>query len=98
MDLFPTLVDLCGLRKVPDCPQEMDTSGVDACVEGKSLADVINDGSGDTGESEVVLVQQERYMTTMGYSIVTQAYRCDCWLGIRNKYLGIKACTTIPCP
>ena len=79
IDLFPTLVDLVGLPSVSKCPSSMVTSQVDLCVEGKSLAPMIQgDSSIDAGNFSA-LVQTARYPDhtdhIMGYSLVTDNYR-----------------------
>ena len=75
VDVFPTLVDLAGLRSVRACPQKMDNSQIDLCTEGKSLAPLVEANGSSRLKDTGALVQTKRPKQIMGYSIMTQGYR-----------------------
>ena len=78
MDIFPTLVDLAGLPSIQSCPARIDTSDLDLCTEGKSLASVVRGEEFRNWETEVALMQVSRIKkrgVISGYSIVSQQYR-----------------------
>ena len=77
MDLFPTLVDLAGIPKALECPKVMDSSNINACTEGKSLAPIVRGWKYGNilVEDDGALVQAKRPGHIMGYSLVTKEYR-----------------------
>ena len=48
VDLFPTLVDLVGLKKIPKCPR--DSAQIELCTEGDSLLPLISNEAKKTPE------------------------------------------------
>ena len=77
IDVFPTLVDLANLKKVPHCPHNsIDSSKIDSCAEGKSLAPLITPGTKTGPPKDTGALIQTLRTNSMGYSLVTQRYRC----------------------
>jgi iduronate 2-sulfatase len=94
VDLFPTLVDLCGLPRIPECK----TSGELTCTEGKSLYPLLK-GSNNDAEGvafsqyprPAALSQKDsdrprlKKIKIMGYSMRTARFRYTCWIGFNRK-------------
>ena len=70
-------MDVTGITHPANCDDVMDTSDVDTCYEGKSLAPIlwgdvnITNDVNDTG----ALVQVKRPGVVTGFSLVTKEYR-----------------------
>jgi uncharacterized sulfatase len=69
LDIFPTLVELCGLQNAPK-------------VQGKSLAGLLQNPSGATWDKPAVTqVRRPGASPINGYSIRTERYRYTIWMG-----------------
>ena len=76
MDIFPTLVDLAGLPSIQSCPARIDTSDLDLCTEGRSLAALMRDAKEATKMKDTgALTQVLRHNRYVGYTLVTKQYR-----------------------
>ena len=94
IDIFPTLVDLTGLKKVPVCPKS--NHNLTACVEGNSIADLITDPQQEWEKAafsqyarplsglqsipnKPAFPTDEHQESVMGYSIRVDRYRFTEW-------------------
>jgi iduronate 2-sulfatase len=92
LDLFPTLVDLCGLPHIPKCPRN--SSHITLCTQGHSLISHFNDSSDTNGisfafsqyprpslepcfNSDAPRLKAIKYM---GYSLRSRGYRYTEWV------------------
>ena len=81
VDVYPTLADLAGLPVPAECP--MDSSAVDVCTEGRSLAPLV--AKPTTPWNPAAFSQWPKGGSSMGYTLRTEQYRYTEWVGYDTK-------------
>ena len=85
LDLFPTLVELAGLPKLPTCPK-LDPLSQDACVEGRSMVPLLSGGKGKNAVFSQFPCDNHNCTPSMGYSVRTNRYRYTEWWHVKDPF------------
>eukprot|EP00095_Tigriopus_kingsejongensis_P005386 snap_masked-scaffold770_size100439-processed-gene-0.1 protein:Tk05386 transcript:snap_masked-scaffold770_size100439-processed-gene-0.1-mRNA-1 annotation:"iduronate 2-sulfatase" len=92
LDVFPTLVDMAGLKPVPPCRRDNIHSSI-LCTEGQSRVRTKGPGWAFTQYPRPSLFPEENsdkpvleFIQYMGYSIVSHRYRYTEWVSFDNKH------------
>lgn len=88
IDIYPTLADLAGIPVLPLCP--LNSSDVDACSEGASLAPIIRDGAAQVKNASYFQWPKTVGNTdVMGYGLRTDDFHYVTWVAHdRAKRVG----------
>ena len=81
VDLYPTIVEAAGLRKVPHCPNQ--SSKIQLCTDGKSMLPLIDNPN--KKHKKVVYSQIASGGQFMSYTIRTDRYRLIDWAEVKKK-------------
>ena len=86
VDIFPTVVELAGVDRVPLCSTASMSASAPVCTEGASLANVVHSPEG--GPAKKAAFYQWKIGKSTGYSIVThvgtQSFRYTEWVRAQN--------------